>query len=124
MTDDPEGIASPSATSRARRSGISQPAAVPEKPPVDTAPVSKAGRNLPAAIGVGVGLGAVIVASLFLYRPSFAIIVGIAVVYGCYELGQALQAAEIRVALAPVMVGGVSVLVAAWLRGPSGLVLT
>jgi phosphatidate cytidylyltransferase len=84
---------------------------------------SRAGRNLPAAIGVGVGLGAVIVASLFLYRPSFAVIVGVAVLYGCYELGQALKAAEIRVALAPVLTGGVSILAAAWLRGPSGLVL-
>ena len=84
---------------------------------------SRAGRNLPAAIGVGVGLGGVIVASLFLYRPSFALIVAAAVLYGCYELGHALRAAEIRVALAPVIVGGASVLAAAWLRGPSGLVI-
>jgi len=99
-------------------------------PATDAAPAgaaperkSRAGRNLPAAIGVGVGLGAVIVASLFLYRPSFAVIVGLAVTYGCYELGQALRAAEIRVALAPVLVGGVSILISAWVRGPSGLVL-
>jgi phosphatidate cytidylyltransferase len=84
---------------------------------------SRAGRNLPAAIGVGVGLGAVIVASLFLYRPSFAYLVGAAALYGCYELAQALKAAGIRVALAPLLVGAVAVLVAAWTRGPSGLVL-
>jgi len=104
-------------------------AAGTDVPPVDaaagSAPArkSRAGRNLPAAIGVGVGLGAVIVASLFLYRPSFAVIVGLAVTYGCYELGQALRAAEIRVALAPLVVGGVSILISAWVRGPSGLVL-
>src|SRR4051812_47969924 len=39
--------------------------------PATPATKSRAGRNLPAAIGVGVGLGALIVASLFLYRPSF-----------------------------------------------------
>ena len=62
---------------------------------------SRAGRDLPAAIGVGVGLGAVIVASLFVYRPSFAVIVGLAVIYGCYELTRALGASGARVAVAP-----------------------
>src|SRR3954454_21244555 len=84
---------------------------------------SRAGRNLPAAIGVGVGLGAVIVASLFVYRPSFAFIVGAAVLYGCYEITRALQSATIRVTLTPILAGGAAMLVAAWERGPSGLVL-
>lgn len=84
---------------------------------------SRAGRNLPAAIGVGVGLGALIVGSLFLYRPSFAYIVAAAVLLGCFELSQALRAAQIRVALAPLLVGSVALLVAAWTRGPGGLVL-
>jgi phosphatidate cytidylyltransferase len=84
---------------------------------------SRAGRNLPAAIGVGLGLGAVIVASLFVYRPSFAFIVGIAVLYGCYELAQALATAGIRVSLAPLLVGSAALLIAGWERGPSGLVL-
>jgi phosphatidate cytidylyltransferase len=84
---------------------------------------SRAGRNLPAAIGVGLGLAVVIVPSLFLYRPSFAVIVGIIVLYGCYELAQAFQPANIRVSLTPLMAGGVAMLIAAWERGPSGLVL-
>lgn len=84
---------------------------------------SRAGRNLPMAIGVGVGLGAVIVASLFVYRPSFAVIVGLAVVYGCYELTHAMAASGARVAFTPVVVGSVAMLVAAWLRGPDGLVI-
>jgi phosphatidate cytidylyltransferase len=83
----------------------------------------RAGRDLPAAIGVGVGLGAVIVVSLFVYRPSFAVIVGIAVVYGSYELAQALKHGGIRAALTPVVVGGVVMLVSAWSRGPNGLVV-
>jgi len=125
MTDDPEvtGTAPPSASSRARRSGISRPAPAPERAEADAPAVSKAGRNLPAAIGVGVGLGAVIVASLFLYRPSFAIIVGIAVSYGCYELCRAIATTEAKPALIPLLVGGVASLVAAWERGPNGLTI-
>jgi phosphatidate cytidylyltransferase len=94
---------------------VAEPVAQPRK--------SRAGRNLPAAIGVGVGLGGLIVASLFVYRPSFAVLVGVAVLYACYELSQALASAGIRVSIAPLMAGGVAVLVAAWERGTSGLVL-
>jgi phosphatidate cytidylyltransferase len=84
---------------------------------------SRAGRNLPAAIGVGLGLAAIIVPSLFVWRPSFAMIVGVIVLYGCYELSQALRASAIRVSLVPLMAGSIALLIAAWERGPSGLVL-
>jgi phosphatidate cytidylyltransferase len=84
---------------------------------------SRAGRDLPVAIGVGVGLLAVIVASLFVYRPSFAFIVAIAVAYGCYEIANAVRPSGIRVALTPLVVGGVAMLAAAWSRGPNGLVV-
>jgi phosphatidate cytidylyltransferase len=52
------------------------PAAAPAK--------SRAGRNLPAAIGVSLGLGAAIIASLFVYRPSFVGIAILAVAVGIY----------------------------------------
>jgi phosphatidate cytidylyltransferase len=84
---------------------------------------SRAGRDLPAAIGVGVGLVALIVASLFVYRPSFAFIVGIAVVYGCYELTKAISTSGVHASLVPIAVGGVAMLAAAWTRGPNGLVV-
>jgi phosphatidate cytidylyltransferase len=84
-------------------------------------PSSRAGRNLGAAIAVGIALGAVIIATLLLYRPSFAIVVGVAVVYGCYELSIALRAGGVRVALPPVAAGAVAILAAAWFAGPDGL---
>ncbi|HEU5265193.1 MAG TPA: phosphatidate cytidylyltransferase [Jatrophihabitans sp.] len=102
------------------------PPQVPHPPPAEppaAAPASRAGRNLPAAIGVGLGLGGLILASLFLYRPSFAFLVGAAVLYGCYELSRAFRAADIRITLVPLLIGAVIVIVAAWERGPSGLVL-
>jgi phosphatidate cytidylyltransferase len=98
-----------------------RPAAAP--PPEPPPQKSRAGRNLPAAIGVGVGLGGVIVGSLFVWRPSFAFIVGIAVLYGCYELSQAMRASDVHVSLAPLMAGSAALLIAAWERGGSGLVL-
>lgn len=84
---------------------------------------SRAGRNLPAAIGVGLGLGAIVLASLFLSRPAFAVFVGIVMVYACWEFAAALRAGGIRISVIPIMVGGVAALAAAWERGPSGLVV-
>ena len=79
-------------------------------PPADTptgAPrTSRAGRNLGAAIGVGVGLGAVVVASLVLYRPSFVLVLAVAVVVSVTELVRALDRGGYRPPLAPVLVGG------------------
>ncbi|WP_304049443.1 phosphatidate cytidylyltransferase, partial [Jatrophihabitans endophyticus] len=98
------------------------PAAEPD-PAAAPVAASRAGRNLPAAIGVGLALGALIIATLFVYRPSFAFVVGAAVLYGCYEVWKAFSSARIKIALLPLVVGSAAMLVAAWTRGPSGLVL-
>jgi phosphatidate cytidylyltransferase len=142
--DEPSDPASPSAVSRARRvAGLGRgttPRPRPERPkprrsrrraptPADqpqpgaSGPTSRAGRNLPAAIGVGVGFGALIFATLFVYRASFAYLVAAVVLYGCYELGQAVRTAGIRITLTPLLAGGAAILIAAWERGPSGLVM-
>ncbi|HEY3737649.1 MAG TPA: phosphatidate cytidylyltransferase [Jatrophihabitans sp.] len=83
----------------------------------------KAGRDLPMAIAVGLGLGALIVLTLFTYRPSFAILAGAAVLYGCYELSTVLAKAGIRLSVVPVAVGGIALIVAAWNKGADGLVI-
>ena len=84
---------------------------------------SRAGRNVPLAIGVGVALGALILACLFVYKPSFAFLAGAAVLYGCWELSQAIAVSGTRVSLTPLLVGAVAILVAAWTHGSSGLVV-
>jgi phosphatidate cytidylyltransferase len=91
--------------------------------PPEPAKSSRAGRNLPAAIGVGLGLGAVIIASLFLYRPSFAVIVALAVGYGSYELTTAIGHSGVRPSLTPIVVGGLAMMAAGWSRGANGLVV-
>jgi phosphatidate cytidylyltransferase len=84
---------------------------------------SRAGRNLVAAIGVGLGLGAVILASLLLYPPAFLLVIGVAILIGVVELVRALEAGGARAPLAPLLVGTVAMLALAWLRGADGLVV-
>jgi phosphatidate cytidylyltransferase len=95
-------------------------AVVTERPP---AAKSRAGRNLPAAIAVGLAAGALIIASLFVYRPSFVAVLVVAVGLGSYELIAAIRTVEARPPIVPVLVGGVAMDVAAWYRGTGGLMI-
>ncbi|WP_233498914.1 phosphatidate cytidylyltransferase [Blastococcus sp. TF02A-26] len=83
----------------------------------------RAGRNLTAAIGVGLGLGAVILVSLLVYRPAFLVVVGAAVLVSVVELTRALRAGDAAPPLVPVLVGAVAMVVLAWTRGATGLVV-
>jgi phosphatidate cytidylyltransferase len=98
--------------------------ALAELPTTET-PASKpgrAGRNLGAAIGVGLTLGAVIIVSLVVWRPAFLAVLGAAVLVGVVELTYALRAGGFRAPLVPVLVGAVAMIALAWTRGPTGLV--
>ncbi|MEU8654113.1 phosphatidate cytidylyltransferase [Streptomyces sp. NPDC048737] len=105
------------------------PAAVPQNPePMPDAPQpapvpqkKTAGRDLTAAIGVGVGLGAVIVASLFVVKAVFVGVVAVAVVVGLWELTSRLQERKgIKAPLVPLAVGGAAMVVAGYVRGAEG----
>jgi phosphatidate cytidylyltransferase len=86
-------------------------------PSVDPGP-SRAGRDLRAAIGVGLALGAVVLVSLLTVRQIFIGVVAAAALVATIELAGALRrAAGIRVALVPVLVGGQAML---WLSWPWG----
>ncbi len=86
-------------------------------------PASRAGRNLPAAIGVGVLLAAAVAASLLLYRPSFVVVVCAAMAYGSFETVRAMAYRGIHPPLAPLLVGGLAMDVGAWYQGSNALVL-
>ncbi|KOG73979.1 phosphatidate cytidylyltransferase [Streptomyces rimosus subsp. rimosus] len=80
-----------------------------------------AGRNLRAAIGVGLGLGAVILFSLFVYKPLFVGVIVIAVVVGLWELTSRLsERKDIKVPLVPLALGGTAMVVAGYVRGAEG----
>lgn len=96
----------------------------PETPAVSAPPRGKdrafgrAGRNLAAAIGVGVGLGAVVLASLLIERHWFIAVLALAVAVGTWELAGALhRGADIRVPLPVLLVGGQAMV---WLTWPFG----
>jgi phosphatidate cytidylyltransferase len=91
--------------------------------PGDGHPPGRAGRNLTAAIGVGLGLGAVILASLLVYRPAFLVVLGVTVLLGIVELTRALRAGGFAPPLIPVLVGAVAMVALAWTRGAEGLAI-
>ncbi|MCO7240828.1 MULTISPECIES: phosphatidate cytidylyltransferase [unclassified Aeromicrobium] len=78
---------------------------------------SRAGRNLPAAIGVGAGLGAMVVVSLFLFKDVFVAVVVLALGVGLWELARALGTAGIKVPFLPVLTGGTLMLLGAYYGG-------
>lgn len=82
----------------------------------------RAGRNLKAAIGVGVGLVGLVLASLLIWRAAFVGLVVAAMLVGVVELTRALRAGAFRAPLVPLLVGVPAMLVLAWTRGPTGLV--
>lgn len=93
---------------------------LPHPPHAPAAPKQpKGGRDLRAAIGVGVGLGAVVVLSLFLVKWLFTGVVVAAVAVGVWELTSRLsESKSIEVPLLPLVVGGGAMEVSAYLGGP------
>ncbi|MER5783963.1 phosphatidate cytidylyltransferase [Streptomyces mobaraensis] len=93
----------------------------PAAPQAPKAGKKSAGRDLRAAIGVGLGLGAVIVASLFVYKPVFLGVIVIAVVVGLWELTSRLAERKgIKAPLVPLAIGGAAMTVAGYVDGAEG----
>lgn len=84
----------------------------------------RAGRDLRAATAVGLGLAALVVGTLLVWKPAFVGLAVVAVTMAVWELGQALAARGIRVPLVPVMLGSVLMLVGAYAGGYQTLVVT
>jgi phosphatidate cytidylyltransferase len=98
--------------------GSPPPATPPERPER----TSRAGRDLPAAIGSGVGLGVAIIASLVFWKPAFMIIVAGAVGVAMWELHRAMRSRDIDLPQEPLMAGGIVMVVVAYLYGAPALV--
>jgi phosphatidate cytidylyltransferase len=85
---------------------------------------SRAGRNLVAAIAVGVGLGAVILASLLIERHFFIGVLAVATAVATWELSGALRrGAGITVPLPVLLVGGQAIVWLGWPFGATGQVV-
>jgi phosphatidate cytidylyltransferase len=88
------------------------------------APVkNRAGRNLPAAIAVGLGLGLVVIASLFVWRPAFLGVIALAAGVGVWELVRALKHTGANPPLLPLLGGVLLITGLAWYEGPDAMTL-
>ena len=81
---------------------------------------SRAGRNLPAAIAVGVVLGGGLIAILLFAPYLWLALVAAAVAVSTYEVSSRLTEAGYRMPLIPLLVGGQATLWLTWPFGPAG----
>jgi len=86
-------------------------------------PGGRAGRNLPAAIGVGVGLVLVVLASLVVWPAAFLGVIVVAAGVGVWETARALRASGANAPLVPLLAGSVLMTGMTWYEGPDALVL-
>ena len=80
-----------------------------ESPAVPAETHGRAGRNLPAAIAIGVGLGAYVVLSLLYLKPAFVVLIAVALVLASVELHEALKKQGMTSAIIPIAVGSVAI---------------
>ncbi|MDN5635730.1 MAG: phosphatidate cytidylyltransferase, partial [Brevibacterium sp.] len=94
---------------------------VPEEAPKD---YGKAGRNLPAAIGIGLLIGGIVLVSLIVFPISFLFIILIAIVAAMWELANALSRSGSLVSRFPTMVSAACMVVATFVGGREALWVT
>jgi phosphatidate cytidylyltransferase len=99
-----------------------EPPAVPAPPPQVPKDHGRAGRDLRAAVISAVVLVAAILVSLLFWKPAFMGIVAIAVVIAVWELHQGLSAKGVDIPEQPLMLGGVVMVVVAYVWGAPALV--
>lgn len=80
----------------------------------------RAGRNLPAAIAVGLGLIGLVIGSLLVYPPVFVLLVTAVAVIGTWELDQALRVSRVHPPLPPMLLAA-GLVPLAFVRGTEGL---
>lgn len=101
------------ASRRARREAAVAHAAAA----ANTASSSKTGRNLPAAIVVGLALLAAVLAGLFVWPLGFVLVGTAAGVLGVWEVFRALQTRRTNIPIVPVLVGAVAIPFSAFFGG-------
>jgi phosphatidate cytidylyltransferase len=83
---------------------------------------SRAGRNLPVAIGVGAVLGGLVFLTLLTVKATFLLYVGVAIVLALTELASAFAKRGINIPVIPVAAGGAAVLTCMyWLGSQAAL---
>ncbi|GAB3521901.1 phosphatidate cytidylyltransferase [Arthrobacter monumenti] len=81
----------------------------------------KAGRNLPAAIAVGVALVVLVLVGLVFLPEAFVLLITVLSVTGVWEISRALAFRNIHLPLVPVIVGTIAMPFAAFFGGTESL---
>jgi phosphatidate cytidylyltransferase len=84
---------------------------------------SRAGRNLPAAVGVAAALVALIVVTLVFYKPLFLVVVSAAILVALWELRNALGSRGTNITAVPLAVGAIAMIYGAYYGGADVLVV-
>jgi phosphatidate cytidylyltransferase len=83
----------------------------------------RAGRNLPAAIAVGLSLGLIVLASLLIQPMALLAVLVVASGVGVWEMARALSTAGANPPLIPLLAGSVLMTGLAWFEGADALFL-
>lgn len=94
---------------------------VDEAAPAAAQPHGRAGRNLPAAIAVGVGLGAYVVLTLLYWRFGFVLLLGVALALAALELHAALRRVGMEASVVPIVGGSVAIAIGSYAAGRQDL---
>jgi phosphatidate cytidylyltransferase len=82
------------------------------------------GRNLPVALAVGLGLGALALGTLLFLSVGFLVMVAILVVVALWELDHVLRAHQITLMVIPIGVGGAVMYAVAYWHGADAALVT
>jgi len=83
-----------------------------------------AGRNLPAAIAVGAGLGGLLIVAVFVVPVAFPVVAAIAMVLAVLELTRAFSHAGLQLPPIPLLVGVIGMVVSTVVFGAEGLLIS
>ncbi|HEY5854385.1 MAG TPA: phosphatidate cytidylyltransferase [Aldersonia sp.] len=82
---------------------------------------SRAGRNLPAALAVGFGLGITLIVVLVFVPKVFIPIVAVAMAIATWEVATRLSEADVHIPRIPILLGGQAVIWLSWPWGTTGV---
>jgi phosphatidate cytidylyltransferase len=116
---DPKDPGGPTAALSPEPPQVAEASHAPEtpQPPETPSRVSRTGRNLPVAIGVGAGLGGLVLLTLLTVKATFLLYVGAAFAVALTELTTAFAKRKINIPVIPVAAGGAAVLVCMYWLG-------
>jgi len=88
--------------------------------PSQPAKTSKAGRNLPAAIAVGVTLAGTVIAILLFAPRLWVPLVAVTMALATHEVVRRLRSAGYSIPVIPLLIGGQAMIWLTWPFGPAG----